>query len=309
LQNQAEPSRDCDLMTELMIVLLTAILLNITNQVMRPGVELSPDGQRYLAMGGGRPVALPFALRWLLPAVCGSSPIRWRWCTAIHLMLLPPLVTVWLSGWVREPRLAAIGGILVCGLPGIWRTHFRWPVLVDAAAMTWAIGSAVALQHNWYTFGVALALVAGCIKETGPIFAACYAWNPLALAGLVAPVIRRLTVKVGDPFDELEAAILAHPLQAGLTYHSGRWLDPLVMAAPWGMCVLAIFTKERSIIPMVVTTVSVAYAQLLVATDSVRLYQWAAPPVILATMTVIPARWAIIALFMHLLNPWAGKGV
>jgi hypothetical protein len=40
----------------------------------------------------------------------------------------------------------------------------------------------------------------------------------------------------------------------------------------------------------------------------VRLYQWAAPPVILATLTVLPSRWAVVALLAHLLNPWAGNG-
>jgi hypothetical protein len=292
--------------------LLGALGLYLLGRVRHPQIDLSPDGRRYLAMGAGRPAALPFALRWLLPAICRGSVVRWRWCTAIHLVLLPPLVSIWLSHWFQEALPLAVGGLLVCGLAGVWRIHLRWPVLVDAAAMTWAVGSAIALQHRYYLLGVALALVAGSIKESGPIFAACYAWHPLALAGLVAPALRRLTAPVGpDIFDEREAWILAHPVRAGLAAHVGRWLDPFVMLTPWGIGLLGLggFMVERSIVPMVLTTVALAYAQLLVATDSVRLYQWAAPPVILATMTVLPPGLAPASLLVHLLNPWSGDGV
>jgi hypothetical protein len=57
----------------------------------------------------------------------------------------------------------------------------------------------------------------------------------------------------------------------------------------------------------VITTV-VAYGQLLVATGTARLYQWAAPPVVLGAATVIPARWAIGIPGLHQFNPWAGEG-
>jgi hypothetical protein len=199
---------------------------------------------------------------------------------------------------------------MVCGLSGVWRIHLRWPVLVDASSMTWAIGSAIAMQHRYQVLGVALSLVAGCIKETGPVFAACYAWNPLPLIGLVAPILRRLTVSVGtDIFDEQEASILAHPVRAGLSSHRGKWLDPFTMLTPWGIGIIASITSDLTILPMLLTTVALGYGQLLVATDTVRLYQWAAPPVILASMTVVPPVLALPALLIHFINPWSGDGV
>lgn len=289
---------------------LAACALYLLCRARHPGIELSPDGRRYLAMGGGRPMALPFALRWLLPAVCKSSVARWRRCTTIHLVLLPALLSVWLAHWISDALLAAVGGLVVCGLPGVWRIHVRWPVLVDVTSMAWAVGSAIALQHHRYVLCVVLALVAGCVKETGPIFAACYAWHPLALVGLAAPVLRRLSTSVGsDIFDEQESWILAHPVRAGLTSHAGRWLDPSLMLTPWGIGLLGFLGIQRSIVPMLMITVVLAYGQLLVATDSVRLYQWAAPPVILATMLVIPPGLALVALLAHVLNPWAGDGL
>jgi hypothetical protein len=288
---------------------LAAVALYLVGRVRQPGFEVTPDGWRYLAMGGGRPMAMPFVLRWLLPAACGSSVARWRWCTGIHLVLLPVLVSIWLSHWIQDALLLAIGGLLVWGLPGVCRLNLRWPVLVDASAMTWAVGSAIALQHRCYPVAVALALVAGSIKESGPIFAACYAWHPLALAGLLAPAVRRLVAPVGpDIFDELEASILAHPLRAGLIAHAGRGLDPRLMLTPWGIGLLGWVIPPRPMIPMLILTLVLAYGQLLIATDSVRLYQWAAPPVILATISVIPPEFAALALLVHLLNPWSGDG-
>ena len=271
------------------------------------GVELSPDGRRYLAMGAGRPAHLPFGLRWLLPAVCGASLTRWRWSTAIYLGLLPPLLVVWLSRWINHPGLLVAGGVLVCGLPGIYRTHLRLPVLVDAPAMAWALGAAIAAHHGSWLLAVALALLAGSIKEPAPIFAACYAWSLLPLAGLVAPLVRRLVGRFGDDV-EGEEDRLRHPIRTGRLDHTGMWFEATAMATPWGACLLATLTTDRATIPMLVVTVLLAYGQLFIAGDTVRLYQWAAPPVILATLTVLPPRWAVAALLAHLLNPWAGNG-
>ena len=139
---------------------------------------VSPDGQRYLALGAGVRAPMPFALRWLLPVVCRDSVRRWRVSGLLHLAALPPLLTVWLGQWVASAELRVVGGLLVCGLAGVWRIHLRWPVLVDAPAMTWALGSAVAFQHHQPVAGVAIALVAGCTKESAPVFAACYACAP-----------------------------------------------------------------------------------------------------------------------------------
>lgn len=270
-------------------------------------MTLSKDGRRYLHAGAGKSAPFPFALRWLLPLLCGTSVRRWRICTMSHLVILPPLVTLWMEPWITDERLLVTGGLLVCGLSGIWRISLAMPVLVDAAAMTWSLGAAIGFQHHAWYLGIACSLVAGSIKETGPVFAACYAWNSFALLGLLAPALRALTARAGsDPVGE--DALLRDPLWAGRLYHTDRWLDPARMVAPWGAAVLAAFTTDSAIIPILVTTTALAYGQLLIATGTVRLYQWAAPPMVLGTASVIPARWAIGILLLHQFNPWAGDG-
>jgi len=279
------------------VVLIASGRLNVAESV-------SPDGHRYRALGAGEPVPMPFALRWLLPRVCGASLVRWRVSALLHLAALPPLLAVWLRHWIHEDAMVAAGALLVCGLSGVWRITLRWPVLVDATALTWAVGSAIAFQQGVWPLGGALALVAGCIKESAPVFAACYAWNPLALIGLVAPAIRALTVRVG-PDLMAQPHVTRHPVAASRVHHLGKWFDARAMILPWGIGILAALATDPRVVPMLVITLLLAYAQLVVATDTARLYQWAAPPVILATMTVLPPRWAVLALIAHLFNPWA----
>jgi hypothetical protein len=284
------------------------VALRALGRLREPHVTLSPDGRRYLAMAAGRPAAFPFALRWLLPALCSTSVRRWRGCTAVHLGALPPLLAVWLTGRVDDPAACVAGGLLVCGLPGVWRIHLRWPVLVDPAAMAWALASAVCAQHRLWLPAVAAAVVAGCIKETAPAFAACYAWHPVALVGLLAPLVRAATTRPGEDI-EGEMDILEHPIRASRITHAGRWLDPSLMLTPWGVCLLAPAAGVPLAGPILAVTLTLAYGQVFVAVDTVRLYQWAFPPAIAATLDVVPARLAFAALALHLLNPWAGDGL
>ncbi|MER5621710.1 hypothetical protein [Streptosporangium sp. NPDC002544] len=284
---------------------LSLVLLGLS-LINWPVRAVCPDGRRYLRAGAGQPVALPFMLRWLLPALCGDSPRRWRWCTTAHLVALPPLVTVWMEPWIPDARLRVVGGLLICGMPGIWRIQLRWPVLVDGTALAWALGSAILLQHGLWLPALLAALVAGCVKESAPLFAACFAWHWLPLAALAAPLIRRLTGTVGeDHFGQSE--LMRNPWRAGSLYHAGKWFDPLATLTPWGAGLLALLVTDARVVPMLVVTVTLAYAQLLVATDTARLYQWAAPPVALGAVSVMPDRWAIAILLVHLCNPWAGS--
>ena len=136
------------------------VVLRSLGRRREPHPELSPDGRRYLAMAAGRPAPFPFALRWLLPALCSTSLRRWRWCTALHLGALPPLVAYWLWAEGTAAVVCVAGGLMVCGLfggaigwsDGGWRPHSPgvvcgWPGVVPywrVAAPDWPGGSS-----NW----------------------------------------------------------------------------------------------------------------------------------------------------------------
>jgi hypothetical protein len=123
------------------------------------------------------------------------------------------------------------------------------------------------------------------------------------LVGLIVPLVVRVILKPAEP--DAGDSELIHPLRAGLDWHENRWRDPLAMVTPWGVCLAALVAPSL----LLVAALAVGYAQLLIATDTVRLYQQAAPVVCVAAAMVIPMEFAPLALVAHWFNPLRGKGI
>jgi hypothetical protein len=259
--------------------------------------QLTPDGVRYFAAAEQR-VARPFHLRWLLPRLLGDNFKRWQYVTHGALFALLPLMYVYAGGGWRG--LAA--ALMVLGLSGVWKFNRKYPVLVDATGVCLALSSAVAFQHGLWPLGLALALVGGCVRETSPIFAALYCWNPLALLGMVAPAVRSLQREGPDVLDGENEWILRHPFRAGWIFHRHKLFMNYVL--PWGAAVVAFANGS----PQLALTCAVAYAQCLVATDTIRLYQWAFPVVLVAAVGAVPLAWLPVIVAITLANPFAGEG-
>lgn len=253
-------------------------------------MTVTPDGHRYLTLTETR-VPRPFHFRWLIPTICRQSPLRWKVSTYLSVAALAPLAW-WYTG---SPWMA------VCvWLPGI-QFNWRHPVLVDAPGMALALLAAVLWPVCW-PVAVAVVLVAGMVRETAPVWSAVYAWNPLLLVGLVPVAIRALQRPGPDPCGR--DADLAHPIRSSVAAHRNRWLDPYAMVTPWGPLVVSVL----ALTPQLAVALAAGYAQLLVATDSVRLFQWAWPPVALAVVHVAPAWLPLIAVGI-VFNPWKGDGL
>lgn len=200
--------------------------------------------------------------------------------------------------YARSPWMAC-----VALLPGV-TFSWRYPVLVDATGMAAALAAAVVFPHCWPA-AIVIALIAGTIRETAPIWAAIYAWNPLLLIGLVPVAVRALMRQGDDVLDAENAWILTHPIKASRKYHAGLWLDPFVMVTPWGALIAGLAGLDLRL----GAALAAGYAQLLIATDSVRLYQWAAPVMALACVQTLPS-WSLpfVALGVAF-NPWKGPGL
>jgi hypothetical protein len=257
--------------------------------------RLTPDGVRYLALGGHQKVSRPFHFRWLLPRLIGQDEDRWRIPAYASAIVYLALLWAYTGSW-----WACLLGL---GLSGVIHYNVQHPVLVDLPAMTLALGAATAATHGLLWLAVVLVLIAGCVKETAPPFAAVYAWQPILLVGL-APVFFRACLKAGrDPLasNPEHAEILAHPFRSAVEYHRK---DPLwIYVLPWGVCVLGIANGSTRLW----VALALAYGQLLVATDSVRLFQWAAPVLILATVPMLGV-WLPVLLVLHLVNPFRSDG-
>jgi hypothetical protein len=252
-------------------------------------VNITEDGQRYLAMSDRR-VARPFHLRWLLPLICGTDLQRWTYTTRSSVLALAPLAW-WYTGsvWMAACVL----------LPGVW---FNWshPVLVDATGMALALLSACLWPVCW-PLALAVVLVGASVRETVPVWAAVFAWHPLLLIGLLAVGVRWLQRPGSDVCGPEIEWMLAHPIQSAKAAHAHQWRNPFVMLLPWAGLLAGLGAMTW---PLAVA-IGLAYGQLLIATDTTRLFQWAWPALALACVHAAPA-WLPLVAVSVVFNPWQG---
>lgn len=236
----------------------------------------------------------PFNRRILFPSICGDSILRWKLLTYISLVALPFLVAVYVNGNWQQSLFAII---LMAGLPSM-QFWYKNPVLVDAPAICMALAAALL---PW-PYNLAVVTVGAFGRETVPVFAAIYAWNPVLLLGLI-PVISWMFMAPQGTDQLKRENWLDHPIKTAVAFKKGKWLNPDYMIFPWGAGLLALFNPSFQL----ATAAGIAYAQLLVATDWTRLYVWAAPVVILNSV-YIGGEWMIPLAVIHLFNPKRGDG-
>lgn len=252
---------------------------------------MTPDGVRYLA-AASRPVAHPFHLRWLLPRLLGENVARWTWTTRVSVVACAPLLA-WFTG---SPWMAA--AVFLPGLVFAW----RHPVTVDAPGLALAL-LAACLWPVSPVAAMVVVLIGACVRETVPVWVACFAWSLWPLLALLAVLVRWGMRHGEDPCGY--GHLLAHPVQSSRQFHRGQWLNPLVMVAPWGPLLLGL----GALTPQLAVALALGYGQLVVATDSVRLYQWSAPVLALACVAVVPPVWLPLFAVVLVFNPWKGDGL
>jgi hypothetical protein len=258
---------------------------------MKP-VPLSPDGAFYLAAGRGELVPHPYRLRWLLPRVLGAHVARWVWLTRVSYAALAIAAAFYFAGMGLRGGELAFAAALLCALPGL-RLAWRLPVLIDAPSFTLALIVAGVTRREPLA-GAVLSLVLGSVRETGPVFAACWAWHPAPLVGLLAVGFWRPRAMLTDDAPDW----LRHPVRAALALRLALGLDGCLYVRPWGAALLGLVHPTTQTL----VTLSLAYAQLFMAQDTMRLVVWAAPPLVLGATQFIHWPWLPLALLATALH-------
>lgn len=262
--------------------------------------RVGPDGTRYRLAACGIPVPRPFHLRWLLPKLIGESVDAWRFVWLASW----PVAAVGMFGWRMAAGddwwVAAAACVLLLALPGILGPVVSIPVQVDLPSTALMLVGlwAIELGHPaQIVAGVAVLAVAASIRETVPVWAALTIWSPWPLVALAAPAVTSLFIKPGpDPLGPKFQDIADHPVRTALEAHADRWRDGWLMVAPWGVCLAALVGADWRLILIL----ALAYSQLLIATDTVRLIHHAAGPAMaVAAANVIPAEWLLFAVVVH----------
>lgn len=256
-----------------------------------------PDAARYIHLAQGGTVPRPFHLRWLLPKVCGTSPVRWWavWLASWPVMAAAMFWWRFDAGDTWQVSLAAAA--ILAGLAGILGPAAVIPVGVDLPATALSLAGVAMIGHGWTVAGIGVLCGGAAIRETVPVWAALWIWSPWPLIALLPVAVRHFTTRTGlDPLGAYFDDIAAHPIRAALAAHEGRWRDGWLMVAPWGAC---LFALTQPTWPMF-TVVALAYLQLLVATDTVRLLHHAAGPVLAASAAqVVPPHLLLIVCVAH----------
>jgi hypothetical protein len=235
--------------------------------------------------------------RWLLPTVCRQSMARWQAASITGLVLLAVgTFSLAGAGWA-----GVVAALIAVTLP-MSLFNARFPVLVDSLSLGLATSAAAVAQVS-VPAAVVLAVLSGCVKEPGPLFAAAFAWNPWLLLGMIAPLIRALVARPGPDVIDYEgrAESLERPFWTGWQWNGRRLmaLDPLLLW-PWGGAIVGLAAMDWQLAVVLL----LAYAQLTMTTDSVRLFQWAAPAMSIAAVSVTPPEWWPVLLAACVFSPF-----
>lgn len=260
---------------------------------------IGPDAARYLLAGDGHRVVAPFNVRWLLPTVCRTSTRRWWVVWFASWPLLASGAALWarLSGfdWVQAAAVA----VLVVALPGVLQPVSTHPVGVDLPAMALSMWSAVCFAAGQPIVGLAVAVVAVGVKEQAAVWVALWAWSPLPLLALAAVaaayVVRRPALDRVTSSNPTLRAVHEHPVRSAFEHRSraGGWRNAWLMVAPWSVTLAALYHGGDA---QLWAALAVGYGSLLVATDTVRIYQPPAAPLMCAgAVAVIPSAWLPLA--------------
>jgi hypothetical protein len=266
-------------------------------------VTIGPDAARYLLAAQGIPQASPFHMRPLWPFLLGDSVPRWRMVRLACFPLIVALTATWrlLAGDPWGVALAA--GLLLVLLPGVQGPDAVNPVGVDLPTMVLGLGAVVLIELGHPAQIVAAVVLTGLTasgKESAPVWVALWAWNPWALLAFAAVAVAFLVRRPQmDPITEQTPVLKRvhdRPITSSMEHHRGQWRNAWFMVAPWGVTLAALVDPS----PRLAVVVAAAYAQLVIATDTVRIYQAAAGPVVaLAAAQAIPVQWLALAVAVH----------
>lgn len=245
--------------------------------------RLTPDGAYYLKDPGVR----PYVMRSLLPALLRLVGIDGSKEEGFASWRRFSLFCVTVSGvfcglWAGSPWAT----VALMGLPLV-RVCVRAPVLTDHYAL-------LLFCLGLYTKDPLLMVLGGLFNEKVPLFGALALWSPVALVGLVFPVLFYLH---GRKPSEGDPEWLRSPFWSAWEIR-GRFLRPEDAVLPWGGALLGLqgwSARDAAY-------VAVAYAQLLCAQDCARLYCWAFP----VFFSHVPPGWGWVCAAGVWCNPFRG---
>lgn len=268
----------------MIIVLLITIayLILLYLDIDREAIEITPDGRRYYS---GNKLIMPYHLRWLLPYLCRQSELLWNIFTLIPLVVMPLVMYEYLLLKGIQEQYAVLGSVLLLGLPGVTIVNFYGKYLTDGFGMMTMLTAIYLYELGLIELAILTAVIGTMANEKVFVFCFLITLNYLFLIPLIAVLIRFLLFKKADKDFLGGDEIAKRPLSAGIKYHRNLLFDYKIILLTWGVGILGIINSINQ--PLTLLPLSAGYLMIFFATDTVRLFQWSFPIVILLAVHFI----------------------
>lgn len=235
------------------------------------GIHRSPDGDRYTSCK-------------LQP-----TPFNRRFCSwpARLLMVLTWVsfvaIAATLGGWKQALMFITLPGVMFC---------CNLPTTTDGPAMILAWGSSLVLNTH-PSWSICMALASGLIHERAPVFAALYAFHPLPLLGLVAPIVVSW-VKGAAPADPNAVSsadkLVGHSLLGAIVAHRDYVALLSSNGLVWSLRGLPVAAAYFGTSLSSWACLGFAFATRIMGADTSRYIMWGALPMI---KELDPPAWMI----------------
>ena len=276
-------------------LIIGAAMLALRSYTSPHPATLAPDFLTYQNMSKGRPAPDPFRTRWLLPKLMNGDALKgWYTVGIVGLLLSFPALYL----FAETAGASGLWAVVIWGsLPVIdvlWRMrgmidHVSWPVALLAGTFV--------LSGHIIPAIIFVALTAMLDPRT-VIFVFAWTLNPWVLLGLIPFVAASVMLPKGGPY--IHPDVILHPWQSAKKINGPFLLEPKMTLIPWGVCIAGFLNLSVAVI----VSLLFGYAKMFRAIDRVRLYMWAAPVLIIATLGIVPEAWLPLAVIVTLMNPW-----
>ena len=250
------------------------------------------------------PCAAPYCYRWIPSLLFGqidNIEKRKKWwsvATGTCLILSAPTFYFVLLAMGLSSMQSLLGVWFFVWMHGIFRLNVFFLLLVDQFQILLVLLTTLSALHGWIIPTIALSLLSSGFGERAPVFSAIFSLSIWPAIGIIGHLIARKIITPGAlPANGPEDLwwLKTSVWKVGHKQNHSIILTYSIMILPWGLCAFLapagayLFGMEYlNVLISLIIALCVSYAQLLLATDRSRLYQWAFVPVIFFSVIVIP---------------------
>jgi hypothetical protein len=253
------------------------------------------------------PSSAPYCYRWIPCYFFGKisdtdERIKWwKIASAASLILSAPILYLIFETLGLSSMQALLGVWFFVWLHGIFRVNVFFLLLIDQFQIFMLLLTTYCALQGWIAATIILSLISSGFGERAPVFSCIFSMSFWPIFGIFGHIIARKMITPAPVPEEPNQDfwwLKTSVWKVGHKKNHDKILDFKVMILPWGLCALLFpigtylyGLDNLNMLVSLIIALCVGYAQLLIATDRSRLYQWAFLPVLFFSVIAVP-EWA-----------------